>query len=78
MENEVASSFGSLLWILFQVLCIGITLFCALLLGAIQLERVKGGPVHPRTADWSVYLVLAILIGFGLSMLTFMDAPPVV
>ena len=78
MENEVASTFGSLLWILVQVICIGITLFCALLLGAIQLERVKGGPVHPRAAEWTIYLALAILAGFGLSMLTFMDAPPIV
>lgn len=78
MDYDVASPLGSLLWILFQVACIGATLFCMLLLGAIHLERVKGGPAHPRTADWTVYLVLAILAGFGLSMLTFMDAPPVV
>lgn len=73
MENEAVATFGSLLWILFQVICIGFTLFCSLLLGAIRLEQAKGGPAHPRTADWTVYLILAILAGLGLSMLSFME-----
>lgn len=78
MENEVASTFGSLVWILVQVLCIGITLLCALILGAIQLERVKGEPVRPNSFDWSVYLGLAIIAGLGLITLMFMDTPPIV
>src|SRR3546814_13671402 len=38
MENQVISTFGSAIWILVQVACIAFTAFCAILLGAIQLE----------------------------------------
>src|SRR3546814_5352311 len=66
MENQVISTFGSAIWILVQVACIAFTAFCAILLGAIQLERAKGAPVHPRATDWTVYLLLVIIAGCGL------------
>src|SRR3546814_20222679 len=77
MENQVISTFGSAIWILVQVACIAFTAFCAILLGAIQLERAKGAPVHTRATDWTVYLLLVIIAGCGLITLMFMDPPPV-
>src|SRR3546814_6936624 len=48
---------------LHDALPISFTAFCAILLGAIQLERAKGAPVHPRATDWTVYLLLVIIAG---------------
>lgn len=75
MESQIISGFGGAIWCLALVVCAGVTVFCTLLLGAIQLERVKGGPVHPHSFDWSFYLVLAIFAGLGLTTLLFLDMP---
>src|SRR3546814_19248640 len=54
MENQVISTFGSAIWILVQVACIAFTAFCAILLGALQLDHSNGAHVQPRAPDWSV------------------------
>lgn len=77
MENQIISGAGFVAWGVALVFCAGITVFSAILLGAIRLEgaKSKGTAVDPRIFDWTIYLIMAIFAGFGATMLLFLDMP---